>query len=146
MMSNIQFLDLSSNRLVESMLHLGNSASLTHLDLSQNELISFPLSQGWTNLEVLDLTDNEIHQKVSSLDIEGLSYIKDLFLSNNYYYGTIPNKIRSLARLEKLHMDHNSLFGTIPDDVLSLVRLRKLKLSHNIDKKRNVLMVLCIVI
>mmetsp|Transcript_7252 Transcript_7252/g.10922 ORF Transcript_7252/g.10922 Transcript_7252/m.10922 type:complete len:1551 (-) Transcript_7252:120-4772(-) len=129
-MSNIEKLDLNSNRLTDSMLHLGNSASFTYLNLSQNELISFPFSHSWTNLEVLDLTENKINQEIS-VNLDGLSSMKELFLSYNYFSGTIPNKIRSLARLETLHLDHNSLHGTIPDDVLSLVRLRELKLSHN---------------
>jgi len=70
------------------------------------------------------------------MDLDYLSSMKDLLLSNNYFFGTIPNEIRSLVRLEKLHLHHNSLYGTIPDDVLSLVRLRELKLSHNTQERQ----------
>eukprot|EP00957_Ditylum_brightwellii_P038722 2926652-Ditylum_brightwellii.AAC.1 len=99
-------------------IELGMVTKIQKLDISNNRL-------GWTNSEVLDLSQNKIDQDVS-LALGGISSIKELLLSDNYFYSTILNVLRSLVHLERLHLDANHLFGTIPDDILSLVRLREL--------------------
>jgi len=133
-LKSLRKIDLSRNRLNSSLLHLGNSTSFSYLNVSQNNLTSFPLSKGWKHLETFDLRNNRIHQEMS-VNLADLISIKELFLSNNSFYGSIPNTISSLNHMEILHLDHNYLTGDIPDDVLSLVRLKELKLSHSKQKR-----------
>mmetsp|Transcript_15332 Transcript_15332/g.22600 ORF Transcript_15332/g.22600 Transcript_15332/m.22600 type:complete len:1118 (-) Transcript_15332:82-3435(-) len=130
MMIKLENLDLSHNRLTNSLLHQGNLQSLRYLDVSYNDLTSFPFSEFWNTLETIDLRYNQIRQDLL-VDYTGLSSLKDLFLSHNSFSGSIPKSIGSLPRVENIYLDHNDLIGTIPDDLVGLTRLMELKLSHN---------------
>eukprot|EP00957_Ditylum_brightwellii_P001735 133878-Ditylum_brightwellii.AAC.1 len=69
-----------------------------------------------------------------SVNLADLISIKELFLSNNSFYGSIPNTISSLNHMEILHLDHNHLTGLrgpIPAGFTNTPYLQVLDLSNN---------------
>lgn len=60
-----------------------------------------------------------------------LPYLQTLDLSNNYFYGPIPDSFSNLTRLSRLILSFNSLSGFIPESVGSLSGLQELYLDNN---------------
>ncbi|GAB4859990.1 hypothetical protein Ancab_040418 [Ancistrocladus abbreviatus] len=52
-------------------------------------------------------------------------------LSNNNFFGKIPESIGKLVGLEALNLSHNNLIGGIPSSFKNLSNLESLDLSHN---------------
>ncbi|KAF7836108.1 putative LRR receptor-like serine/threonine-protein kinase [Senna tora] len=90
------------------------------------------------------ITCSPKHQRVQSLILEGhrlhgflsphianLSFLRVLNLTNNNFYGEIPQDLGHLFRLQTLSLSHNTLAGEIPVNITSCSQLRYLDFSDN---------------
>ena len=82
------------------------------------------------NLEFLDLDDNFITELAS--DIQGLSKLKFLNMSNINLSGALSNTIGNFGVLSRLDLSWNRLLGSILQALGSLTVLHSLNLSHNL--------------
>ncbi|PIN26729.1 Serine/threonine protein kinase [Handroanthus impetiginosus] len=67
----------------------------------------------------------------NSLELGNLSFLSSLDLSNNSFYGTLPQELPNLHRLRLLDLSGNNLSGPLPLYFSSLPNLRVLDLSGN---------------
>ncbi|KAG6718549.1 hypothetical protein I3842_04G156400 [Carya illinoinensis] len=61
------------------------------------------------------------------------SKLKILDLSQNYFYGAIPNDIHRMSRLRDLNLGGNHFIGNIPSSIKLLIELRKLMLVYSLE-------------
>ncbi|KAL0432523.1 UNVERIFIED_CONTAM: putative inactive receptor kinase [Sesamum latifolium] len=80
-------------------------------------------------LRVLSLRNNSLTGPIP--DVSGLVNLKVLFLSRNYFSGSIPPSVSTLHRLKTLDLSYNMLAGPIPDSLGGLDRLYYLRLDFN---------------
>ncbi|KAK6130859.1 hypothetical protein DH2020_035377 [Rehmannia glutinosa] len=80
-------------------------------------------------LRVLSLQNNSLTGPIP--DLSGLVNLKVLFLSRNYFSGSIPPSISTLHRLKTLDLSYNMLAGSIPPSLNGLDRLYYLRLDFN---------------
>ncbi|XP_057516216.1 probable LRR receptor-like serine/threonine-protein kinase At3g47570 [Amaranthus tricolor] len=59
------------------------------------------------------------------------SFLKELYMQNNTFSGTIPPEIGKLNRLQYLWLNNNSIEGQIPINMSSCLNLLDLDLGHN---------------
>ncbi|XP_020598836.1 receptor-like protein kinase HSL1 [Phalaenopsis equestris] len=157
---NLSFLSLSSNYINSTLLSssLLPCRSLSHLDLSQNNLIgplpsllpSLPLLRYldlaannfsgpippsfafFPSLEVLSLTYNLLNGTIPSF-LGNLSSLRQLNLSYNpFAAGPIPVSLSNLTNLDTLWLSSCSLTGEIPPALGGLHKLTNLDLSTNL--------------
>ncbi|CAN7064945.1 unnamed protein product, partial [Brassica rapa subsp. trilocularis] len=105
---------------------------LRYLDLSYNNInsSSFLAELGrLTNLESLDLSNNDLVGKVPS-SISNLSRLTYLDLSSNNLNSSIP-LLYNLTKLSSLDLSNNRLQGKVPEWLCNLPSLTALSLSHN---------------
>ncbi|KAK1435259.1 hypothetical protein QVD17_01020 [Tagetes erecta] len=77
------------------------------------------------------LSEGDLVGKLSP-SLLNLSYLTDLGLSENYFYGFIPTFINgSKTRLKHLDLSYNSFHGSIPKFIGSMTRLKHLDLGDN---------------
>ncbi|KAK1435251.1 hypothetical protein QVD17_01012 [Tagetes erecta] len=77
------------------------------------------------------LSEGDLVGKLSP-SLLNLSYLTDLELSENYFYGFIPTFINgSMTRLKHLDLSYNSFHGAIPKFIGSMTRLKHLDLGDN---------------
>ena len=125
----LEILDLTSNNMVkvgwenddwtgvdgEIPETLGRLGSLTHLDLSVNDLSgSIPAELG--NLQMLQelkLDDNRLSGEIPP-GLGNMQSLQSLDLSDNRLSGQIPAELTLLSNLTKLHLDGNQFTGCIP--------------------------------
>ncbi|KAF8377205.1 hypothetical protein HHK36_030578 [Tetracentron sinense] len=80
-----------------------------------------------TNLELLDLSSNSISGSVASgLCQDPRNSLKELYLQNNLFTGTIPPSLSNCSQLLSLDLSFNYLTGTIPSSLGSLSKLQDL--------------------
>ncbi|XP_011010021.1 PREDICTED: receptor-like protein 12 [Populus euphratica] len=111
---------------------LGNLKKLYFLILSSNNFsgkISDDLFKV-THLEWLDLSNNRL--KGFPYQINKLSGLNALSLSNNQLIGCIPSQISRLSGLNSLDLSYNLLSGTIPSSLFSMPSLQALLLHNNL--------------
>ncbi|KDP23163.1 hypothetical protein JCGZ_00346 [Jatropha curcas] len=133
---NLQYLDLSYNRINNTLSSLNGFPSLKHLDLSYNSLKGiFHMKEldGLSNLEELDLSGNQIikfeakeDSKLSKLTLDNITtngrsssllqslgafpYLKILSLKENDFKGKIfAQESHNMNSLEELRLDYSSL-------------------------------------
>ncbi|KAK5784437.1 hypothetical protein PVK06_038961 [Gossypium arboreum] len=135
----LQVLCFSSNHLtMESqsptfLSSLSNCKKLRVLDIASNPLNAllpasiFNLS---TSLETLRAHDCNFKGTIP-MEIDGLSNIIRLDLSQNELSGSIPTTIGRLQKVQGLFLSGNMLNGSIPYDVCRLEKLSTLSLSGN---------------
>ncbi|KAL2242101.1 probable inactive receptor kinase At5g67200 [Sesamum indicum] len=80
-------------------------------------------------LRVLSLRNNSLTGPIP--DLSGLVNLKVLFLSRNYFSGSVPPSVSTLHRLKTLDLSYNMLAGPIPDSLGGLDRLYYLRLDFN---------------
>ncbi|WP_189359967.1 T9SS type A sorting domain-containing protein [Algibacter mikhailovii] len=76
----------------------------------------------------LNLNNNNLSGSIPA-EIEGLTFLKTLYLYNNPLSGTIPSEIGNLSNLEALNLSLNSLTGSIPSELGLLSNLKNLILN-----------------
>ncbi|KAL8487528.1 hypothetical protein ACS0TY_024001 [Phlomoides rotata] len=82
-----------------------------------------------TQLRVLSLQNNSLTGPIP--DLAGLANLKVLFLSSNYFSGSVPPSVSTLHRLKTLDLSYNMLSGSIPPSLNGLDRLYYLRLDFN---------------
>lgn len=80
-------------------------------------------------LRVLSLQNNSLTGPIP--DLSGLVNLKSLFLSHNYFSGSVPPSISTLHRLKTLDLSYNMLTGPVPVSLNNLNRLYYLRLDYN---------------
>ncbi|KAL9314428.1 hypothetical protein ACSQ67_019880 [Phaseolus vulgaris] len=60
-----------------------------------------------------------------------LSYMRILYLDNNFLYGNIPQELGQLSQLQELSVGNNSLVGEIPTNLTGCTNLKFLYLCGN---------------
>ncbi|RWR93790.1 LRR receptor-like serine/threonine-protein kinase RCH1 [Cinnamomum micranthum f. kanehirae] len=143
--SSLRYLDLHSNSLpMEDLQWLSHLSSLQYLDLGNADL---SMVSDWVqpinmipSLSVLRLSNcglrnssTPLHLNLTSLNKHGrLASMRELYLSNNNYSGTVPESLGQLSNLVSLKMSYNSLEGAISEaHFANLTRLEELDLSAN---------------
>lgn len=90
------------------------------------------------------ITCSHRHGRVTELNLRGyhlrgiisphvsnLSFLRNLYLHNNSFYGEIPPELGRLFRLQQLSLSDNTLTGEIPINLTGCIELRHLNLSSN---------------
>ena len=132
--ANIEFLDLSQNRLTGSFPESTSQfLRLNYLNLSHNSLVR-PLPKVLTQypkLRVLDLSSNQFDGLLLA-DLLTLPTLQELHLQNNLFTGAIEFSPPSInSSLKSLDLSHNHLNGYFPDQFSSLTALQRLNLAAN---------------
>ncbi|KAB2596758.1 receptor-like protein kinase 5 [Pyrus ussuriensis x Pyrus communis] len=125
--NSLEVLELSDNFLNLSIFYwMANvSTNLVHNGLAGDQLQGpFPdVFANMVSLVSLDLSYNKL---------EGLSLLRQLFISKNQLNGSITESIGQLSSLENLDLSWNSLNGVVTEAHFSnLSRLNSLDFSHN---------------
>uniref|UniRef100_A0A6N2KLT7 Uncharacterized protein n=1 Tax=Salix viminalis TaxID=40686 RepID=A0A6N2KLT7_SALVM len=131
-LTQLTWLDLSHNRFDGQISSsLGSLEKLHFLDLSSNNFSGkIPNSLfNLTQLTSLDLSNNRLIGLPSQ--INRLSGLQELLLSDNHLIGPIPSQISRLLHLSQLDLSHNLLDGTIPSSLFSMPSLQFLSLHNN---------------
>ncbi|KAI3843495.1 hypothetical protein MKX03_008368 [Papaver bracteatum] len=118
MLSNIQYLDLSTNKFSGSIpKQLEECSKLLSLDLSKNNFSeSIPPQIG--NLEslqnLLDLSYNDLSGEIPSA-FGKLNKLEMLNLSHNKFSGSIPSSFDQMVSLASVNVSYNELSGSLPN-------------------------------
>ncbi|KAK9266499.1 hypothetical protein L1049_021529 [Liquidambar formosana] len=135
---NLEILNLDHNLFNNSVLpSLSALTSLKTLSLAGNRLEgSFPAQElsGLENLEMLDLSINELNSSQimqDSKSLSKLSKLKHLDLSWNNFHKAILKDLVSFSNLEILDLSWNRFSGSIPPYLGALSSLKALSLSWN---------------
>ena len=113
-------------------------------DVSQNNLHTNPWYGVTTengHVTKIELYGNGLYGELPE-KIGNLTYLKELILTNNYYYvgypdgykylgGNLPASFSKLSNLTKLDLSSNRFSATILTDVCKLVKLEYLRLYNN---------------
>ncbi|CAJ1952946.1 unnamed protein product [Sphenostylis stenocarpa] len=87
-------------------------------------------NEGLSLLKSIDLSSNYFSNEIP-VEIEKLSGLISLNLSRNNLIGKIPSNVGKLASLESLDLSRNQLVGSIPPSLTQIYGLGVLDLSHN---------------
>uniref|UniRef100_A0A6N2KJW8 Uncharacterized protein n=1 Tax=Salix viminalis TaxID=40686 RepID=A0A6N2KJW8_SALVM len=131
-LEKLNYLDISNNKFNGQISSsLGSLENLGFLMLSFNNFSGkIPNSLfNLTQLISLDLSNNRLIGLPSQ--INRLSSLQVLLLSDNQLKGPIPSQISRLSRLSNLDLSHNLLDGTIPSSLFSMPSLVFLSLHNN---------------
>ncbi|XP_017214981.1 probable LRR receptor-like serine/threonine-protein kinase At3g47570 isoform X2 [Daucus carota subsp. sativus] len=78
----------------------------------------------------LNLTSQHLGGKLSP-HIGNLSFLREIYLSENNFHGSIPNEIGWLFRLQYLDLGSNSFQGRFPANLSHCVDIRNISLAEN---------------
>ncbi|KAM4106905.1 hypothetical protein ACB094_04G100700 [Castanea mollissima] len=136
------FLELSNNKisgLIPKWMWNLSKKTLWCVDLSYNFLTGFhqlPVILPWTNLRILDLSNNKLQRSLPIPPPSIFSYS----VSNNTLTGKIPQMICNLSSLLSLDLSYNNLSGMLPNCLgnlsfsLSILNLRRNNFHGNIPQ------------
>ncbi|CAM8907193.1 unnamed protein product [Rhodiola kirilowii] len=79
---------------------------------------------------VLDLVKQKL-DGVLTTSIGNLTFLRELYLTNNTLHGEIPKEIGKLGRLQYLYLDGNSFEGGIPTELSNCSNLLQVSFSDN---------------
>lgn len=129
-LTNLTILSMKRNKLRGSLPDsIGSTKTLTTLSLSGNYLSGkIPDMSKLTNLEVLDMRDNNFESELPSLPTS----LVTILLSNNSLSGQIPKQFGEMDRLQHLDLSFNKLEGIPPLKLFSLPSISYLNLESNI--------------
>ncbi|KAL4310553.1 hypothetical protein GQ457_01G033300 [Hibiscus cannabinus] len=142
MLNNLEFLDLSENRLDDRIMSsLSELSSLRHLSLANNQLEGSNHLNGFRwfsrldNLKTLDLSSNSLKNDIM-FHVSGLSSLKTLILGSNGLEGNLGHipGLNNLTNLKYLDLSWNKIESILNQDQtqLRLTRLEELDLSGNL--------------
>jgi Leucine-rich repeat (LRR) protein len=108
------------------------SLSELHLENCQIENLKSPKRKtNFTNLQVLDLSNNNLNQEIPSWLFSLNTNLVQIDLSSNFLQGEIPPTISNLQNLKILDLQGNQIRGAIPYSLGHLKHLEFLDLSNN---------------
>eukprot|EP00253_Pinus_taeda_P007267 PITA_07267 len=136
--SQLYWLELSQNFLMGGIpLEFGKLRLLQDLEVSDNHLYSeesisiFGALSNCTNLQILDLSNNDLKGDLPG-SIGRLSQnLLYLYLSGNRFTGKIPQEMSNLTGLILLCLENNFLSGSVPSALGGLSTLQRLDLHRN---------------
>ncbi|AES77699.1 putative leucine-rich repeat-containing, plant-type, leucine-rich repeat domain, L [Medicago truncatula] len=102
-----------------------------HLENCQLDNIEATRKTNFTNLQVLDLSNNNLNHEILSWFSNLSTTLVQLDLSSNILQGEIPQIISNLQNLKTLELQGNQLSGALPDSLGRLKHLEVLDLSKN---------------
>ncbi|KAF3455416.1 hypothetical protein FNV43_RR00041 [Rhamnella rubrinervis] len=131
---NLEFLDLSGNKLHGFFTFPPLFTSISYFLISQNNLTGIiqPSIRKWIGLKVLDMSKNHFGGTIpkwlgSSLEI--------LNLQGNNFNGSIPHEIFTYGSmhdaLRVVDLSHNQFQGRVPQSIINCSKLQILNLGHN---------------
>ncbi|RHN58891.1 putative leucine-rich repeat domain, L domain-containing protein [Medicago truncatula] len=133
-LTQLVYLDVSSNNLTGTLPSFNMSKNLTYLSLFLNHLSGdLPSShyEGLKNLVSIDLGFNSFKGNVPSSLLK-LPYLRELKLPFNQLSGLLSEFDNlSLPKLEMLDLGNNNLQGHVPFSIFKLRTLRVIQLSFN---------------
>ncbi|GJX18729.1 leucine-rich repeat-containing protein [Tanacetum coccineum] len=133
-LTQLSYVDLSSNKFIGNILSFQLCKKLAHIDLSRNSLsgmIPSPYFQDLHNLISVDPSFIGFDENISS-SLFSLPKLQRLQLSNNNFDGLIPHfSTASESSLNTLDLSSNKLEGEIPRSFFELGQLSVLLLSSN---------------
>ena len=125
--------DVSGNQLIGEFEVLV-APSLSYLDLSSNGFTTMnPIRKYKRSYKILrhfDISNNAIQQKATDLFEIIPPNIEQLYTSNNFIYGNLPQTLNSLSKLRKFNISSNSLYGELPGFTESFATLEELDVSN----------------
>ncbi|KAL7120235.1 hypothetical protein ACP275_02G110400 [Erythranthe tilingii] len=126
---SLSVLSIKNNSLAGSFPYgLSAMANLRTLVLSANNLTGqVPELRNLTNLQILDLEDNNLGPHFPSLPTKLVS----LVLKNNKFHSVVSDELSSCYQLQKLDLSSNELVGPFPYSLLSLNSLTYLNIGGN---------------
>ncbi|XP_020251894.1 probable inactive leucine-rich repeat receptor-like protein kinase At3g03770 [Asparagus officinalis] len=126
---NLTVLSLQRNQLNGPLpTSIGKVNALTDLSISGNHISGkIPDLSSLTNLEVLDIRDNELDSEIPDMP----KSLVTILLSKNSLSGEIPEEFGELERLQHLDLSFNLLEGTPPVAVFSLPNISYVNLESN---------------
>ncbi|PHT75068.1 hypothetical protein T459_22345 [Capsicum annuum] len=129
------YIDLSNYKFATLILpDFGNYlATAQYLSIANNKVIgSIPSSIcNSSYLEVLDLSNNSLNDRIPSCLAEKSSTLKVLNLGKNNLIGNIPEKFSYNCELESLDLSQNHLTGLLPRSLSKCTKLKVLNLGNN---------------
>jgi Leucine-rich repeat (LRR) protein len=136
-LENLEYIDLSWNKLLKFPDFLAKLSKVRHLDVSRNAIGAFPTQLGvlGTSLETL-LFEGNFYGKYTEklnripLSITTLTNLKKLSLKDQVFENLPNNFWTSLINLEELNLS-GGLIQEIPDGIESLTKLKTLYLKGN---------------
>ncbi|KAJ0017033.1 hypothetical protein Pint_09673 [Pistacia integerrima] len=111
-----------------------NVCHVTNITISSSKLDGFIDGEALSKLqylEILDLSDNQIHGVIPPT-LNNLPKLQKIDLSDNQISGIIPPALNNLSSLESIFLSWNFLEGTIPRSLGQLSSLNTLDLSINL--------------
>lgn len=139
--SNLEILDLNSNKLTGSVPIFSQSHGLTRLSIGNNSLsgnVPPELGQS-TKLALVDLSSNDLDGNIPHFFFASTT-LTNLNLSGNHLTGPIPIEgssssellvLPSYPQLESVDLSDNFLTGDLPTDVGNFGRLKLLNVARN---------------
>ena len=109
------------------------SAPISYVNISHNNFTSISFRRSISShksIEVLDLSNNNIAQDVSSVLRNITPHLVNLDLSNNAVTGAFPETFPALNMLQEFSVANNRIDGRIPDLSRATPLIRKLDLSN----------------
>ncbi len=101
------------------------------IDLNDNQIsgtvAAFP--NHFASLRHIDLSRNKLEGFLEALETQELPSLTRLYLSENYFYGTLPPRFSD--SLKELHVQNNQLTGTVPAAMATMSGLQVLLVHNN---------------
>ncbi|XP_020219614.2 probable LRR receptor-like serine/threonine-protein kinase At3g47570 [Cajanus cajan] len=130
--SGIQILDIGGNHLVGQVPSLVKLQDISTLQLSLNNLGSFPSFVGNYTVKLTQLMagGNKFIGKIP-MELGNLVNLIVLAMEKNHLTGIIPATFCKLQKIQLFSLGENKLFGEIPPSIGNLSQLYYLELSSN---------------
>ncbi|KAM3306371.1 hypothetical protein P3S67_013241 [Capsicum chacoense] len=132
--SRLETLDLSRNLLQGNISEgIGNLHNLNFLSIQDNHLTgSIPFTVlNISKIKVLAFTKNSLSGDLPNGLCNGLTILKELYLSYNKLHGRMPTSLPNCSQLQMLSLSDNEFDGPIHSEIGRLRNLKILYLGYN---------------